>query len=315
MKLKAALIGLVGAVSIQALSGSAGALELTWNPKQDIVGREHRLVAKKEYTFVDLGEQYNFGFNELVSANPGVDAWLPAEGDEIVIPGRFILPPGLRNGILINLAEYRLYYFQPDKKRLYTVPIGIGTVDFPTPIMDTKIVTRMKNPTWYPPESIRQRQMDEYGEQLPKAIPAGPDNPLGSYAFKLDADSYLIHGTNKGVGIGMRVSHGCIRLYNWDIKQMMSLVPDNTPVKIINQSVKLAVDDGKLWMEVHAEADVTEQKLREEYTYQLLKLQSTGVSVMVDEEKVTKALAELSGLPSPIGELQPSLAASMSSGS
>ncbi len=292
------VLAVLSAVGQAAISHAA---EFPWQQGQTIVGEEQSLIAKREYTFVDLGEEYNFGFNELIQANPGVDAWLPNAGDQILLPGKFILPEGDQEGIVINLPEYRLYYYQPKKARVVTYPIGIGTVEFPTPLMDTQVKMGLESPTWYPPQSIREQRLKDFGEVLPAAIPAGPDNPLGPYALLLSANGYLIHGTNKGVGIGMRVSHGCIRLYNWDIKTLVATAAKHTRVRIIKQPVKLAVTEGHLWAEVHMDAGDTPIQRRRHFINALSRLPIPPSAYDLDADQIERMLVDNSGIPKIVG--------------
>ncbi|OZG74603.1 hypothetical protein BTA51_06305 [Hahella sp. CCB-MM4] len=303
-------LGLLLSATLMFASLSEGA-EFAWQKGQPMIGEEKVLVAKREYTFVDLGEEYNFGFNELIQANPSVDAWLPTAGDRIVLPGKFLLPDTPQEGIVVNLPEYRLYYYLPGKKKVITYPIGIGTLDFPTPEMDTRVKMGLEKPTWYPPESVRQQKLREDGEVLPASIPAGPDNPLGPFALLLDSNGYLIHGTNKGVGIGMRVSHGCIRLYNWDIEELVGITAKNTPVRIIKQPVKLAVNGSRLWAEVHADSDDTMVQRKRYFINALTRLNIPASRYDLDGDAIEKMLEENSGIPSIVGimmETSPSLA-------
>ncbi|WP_245555238.1 L,D-transpeptidase family protein [Hahella ganghwensis] len=290
----------------------ADAAEYPWQKGQSIIGEEKVLIAKREYTFVDLGEEYNFGFNELIQANPEVDAWLPVAGDKIVLPGKFLLPDTPPEGIVINLPEYRLYYFSPEKKKVISYPIGIGTVDFPTPEMDTTVKMGLEKPTWYPPESVRKQRLKEYGEVLPASIPAGPDNPLGPFALLLDSNGYLIHGTNKGVGIGMRVSHGCIRLYNWDIEELVSITAKNTPVRIIKQPVKLAINGDQMWAEIHAEEGDSITQRKRYFINALTRLNIPASRYDLDAEAIERMIRQNTGIPSVVGVMiqkSPSLAA------
>ncbi|MBK8970923.1 MAG: L,D-transpeptidase family protein [Hahellaceae bacterium] len=273
-----------------------------------IIGQESRITAKFEHTFADLADTYKLGFNELIAANPGMDPWLPTPGADIILPGRHILPPGPRNGILINLSEYRLYYF-PEGKPVVTYPIGIGTAEFPTPIIDTKVVAKVDKPTWYPPASIRKRQLEEEGEVMPLAIPPGPDNPLGVFAMRLGIDSYLIHGTNKEMGIGMAVSHGCIRMNNPDVLSLSKIVPVGAAVKIIRQPVKVAVDKGGVWAEVHPDEHVNMRQVIDSMAAQVQKLSMTYPGLHVDPDLVRSVIRSANGRPQQIGQLQASLAA------
>jgi len=234
-----------------------------WIPEGDEVFGEVQVVeARFEDTFVGLARTYNVGFEELKQANPGVDAWLPGAGTKITIPTRYVLPRAAQQGIIVNVAELRLYYFPadskpppegvaPGSKRVITHPISIGRLDWGTPIGVTKVTSKVVNPSWYPPQSIRDEHAAR-NEPLPRIVPPGPDNPLGKHALRLALGSYLIHGTNLPSGVGMRVTHGCIRMFPEDIEAMYKTVPVGTSVNIVNQPVKLGwTADGTLYLEAH----------------------------------------------------------------
>lgn len=235
-----------------SLAGSAAALELPLPPLgDDVVGEIQVIKARYEDTFADIGTANDLGYLEMVAANPGVDAWLPGEGTDIVLPTRFILPPGPREGIVINLAEYRLYYFPKGRNVVYTYPLGIGREGWSSPVADARITAKTPNPGWYPPQSIRDEHAAE-GDPLPSYVPPGPDNPLGPYKMALSVPGYLIHGSNKKFGIGMRVSHGCFRMLNNNVLELAEKVPVGTPVRIINEPYKFGVSNGKVYLEAHA---------------------------------------------------------------
>ena len=234
-----------------------------WIGEGDEVFGEVRVVeARFEDTFVGLARTYNVGFEELKQANPGVDAWLPGEGTKITIPSRYVLPRAAQQGVVVNIAELRLYYFPedsrpppegvaPGSRRVITHPISIGRLDWGTPLGVTKITSKVVNPSWYPPQSIR----DEHAARndiLPRVVPPGPDNPLGLHAMRLGLPGYLIHGTNRPSGVGMRVTHGCVRMFPEDIEALYKTVPVGTTVNIVNQPVKLGWSaDGTLYLESH----------------------------------------------------------------
>jgi L,D-transpeptidase ErfK/SrfK len=215
----------------------------------DVVGQVQVTVVGKDDTLPDIARRFNLGYEEIVRANPGVDPWIPKEGTEIVLPTQFVLPSSVRQGIVINIAAMRLYYFPPtkagQKQVVYTHPIGIGRVGWQTPEGSTKVVSKQKDPVWIPPASVRAEHK-ENGEILPARVPAGPDNPLGRYKFTLGWPSYLIHGTNKPYGVGLRSSHGCIRLYPEDIAVLFEMAPIGTPVRVVNQPFVFGFKDGAL---------------------------------------------------------------------
>ncbi|MGB5209617.1 MAG: L,D-transpeptidase family protein [Gammaproteobacteria bacterium] len=205
---------------------------------QNVVGELQRIRAREEDTFADLARLFDLGYDELGAANPGIDPWLPGAGTEILLPTQFILPDAPRDGVVLNLAAMRLFYFPPadkhGKRKVFTHPIGIGRVGWSTPLGSTKVTAKATNPAWYVPKSVLEEHAAD-GDPLPPVVPPGPDNPLGQHVLRLGMPSYLIHGTNKPWGVGMRVSHGCIRLYPEDIAELYRIVPVGTPVHIVEQ--------------------------------------------------------------------------------
>lgn len=217
----------------------------------DVVGEPQLITARYEDTFVALARTYNVGYEELVIANPGIDAWLPGEGTEILIPTQFVLPQAPREGVVVNLPELRLYYFPPgDPARVITHPISIGRMDWQTPLGITRITAKALNPAWYPPQSIRDEHAAD-NRPLPAVVPPGPDNPLGAHALRLALPGYLIHGTNKPSGVGMRVTHGCIRMFPEDIERLFQMAPVGTQVRLVNQAYKIGWGESGLLLEAH----------------------------------------------------------------
>lgn len=213
--------------------------QFEFDPDQDdVVGDLQVIRAYEEDTLSDIARRFNLGYDEMVRANPTVDPWLPRAGTQIVLPTRFVLPRGPRKGIVINLAAQRLYYFPPREagqpQTVITHPIGIGRVGWATPLGSTKVTAKTADPWWYPPMSVRREHAKE-GDPLPAKVPPGPDNPLGRHKLTLGWPSYLIHGTNNPYGVGMRNSHGCIRMYPEDIAALFGDIPVGTPVTVVNQ--------------------------------------------------------------------------------
>jgi L,D-transpeptidase ErfK/SrfK len=224
-------------------------------PGSDMVGHVQVTRARQEDTLPDLARRFNIGYEEIVRANPGVDPWLPGEGTPIALPTRFVLPDSPREGIVINLAAMRLFYYLPRKDRqapleVVTHPIGIGRVGWSTPEGRTEVVARVRDPSWIPPASVRKEHA-ENGDPLPDRVPPGPDNPLGRHMMRLGWPSYLVHGTNKPYGVGMRVSHGCIRLYPEDIAGLFDMVPVGTRVTVVNQPYLLGWDADVLYVQAY----------------------------------------------------------------
>jgi L,D-transpeptidase ErfK/SrfK len=227
----------------------------TIDSNSDIVGYVQRVTLSKDDTLPDIARRFDVGYEEVVTANPGVDPWLPGAGREVVVPTQFVLPVAPHEGVVVNVAEMRIFYYPKHKKgepeTVYTYPIGIGRVGWKTPEGSTKIISRQKDPVWVVPKSVRAEHLED-GEKLPAIVPAGPDNPLGQYMFRLGWQSYLIHGTNKPYGVGMRSSHGCMRLYPEDIAMFFDLVPIGTKVTVVNQPYVFGWRDGALYLQVYA---------------------------------------------------------------
>jgi L,D-transpeptidase ErfK/SrfK len=226
-----------------------------FDPKHDgVVGELQATVARHEDTFPDLARRFNVGFEELRRANPGVDPWLPGEGTRIVLPTQYVLPDAPFEGLVINVAALRMFYFPKaragEPRRVFTHPIGIGKVGWATPLGQTTIASKRANPWWTPPESVR-REHAEAGDPLPARVPPGPDNPLGAHAMNLGWPSYLMHGTNKPAGVGLRASHGCIRLYPEDIAALYDKVPLGTKVRVVNQAVAARWHHDRLYVQAY----------------------------------------------------------------
>jgi len=222
------------------------------NNTQRLIGKNllHKVI-KGDY-FQQLAEQYNVGFLALVTANPDVDPFQPKPGSEVTIPKAMLLPYIKHQGIVVNLPELRLYYFDPANDKVHVFPVGIGRQGLATPIATSYISEKRKDPIWRPTKAMRVRYFNKYGKHLAKEVPAGANNPFGKYALRLGTSEYLLHGTNKRLGIGMRASSGCIRLYDNDIKWLFDNVPMQTKVRIINQPIKMSFEDGsKRLIEIH----------------------------------------------------------------
>jgi L,D-transpeptidase ErfK/SrfK len=279
--------------------------ETFWLPREgdSVVGHLQGAVATQEDTLLDIGRRYNVGYEELKLANPGVDPWIPGEGTLIVIPSRYVLPRAPQDGIVLNLAELRLYYY-PDpvnarRRRVITHPVSIGQVGWSTPLGTTRIAAKVTNPAWYPPASIRA-EAEAAGEPLPLVVPPGPDNPLGTHALAFAKKGYLIHGTNKPYGLGMRVSHGCVRMYPEDIISLYEAVPVDTPVHVVNQPVKTGWRDGVLYVEVHPTAGELElggSLDSGDAMRQVVALTSAEQAKHIRWEQVTAVVETLTGIP------------------
>jgi L,D-transpeptidase ErfK/SrfK len=223
-------------------------------PDDDVVGVVQITTSTKEDTLPDIARRFNIGYEEIVRANPGVDPWLPGAGRRIVVPSQFVLPNAPREGIVINIAAMRIFYYPAHKKgepqAVYTHPIGVGKVGWSTPEGTTKIIARETDPIWRPSAAVRKEHA-ENGDPVPRVVKAGPDNPLGKYKFTLGWPSYLVHGTNKPYGVGLRSSHGCIRLYPEDIEKLYRTVPLGTKVTVVNQPFVFGWHEGQMQLQAY----------------------------------------------------------------
>jgi len=268
---------------------------------EDIVGKIRTVYSKEGDTFADIAERYDLGYLQLVAANPYLNPWVLKAGSEIILPRHFILPPGAREGVVINLAEYRMYVYPKKGGRVYTYPLGIGREGWESPIADTIIKRIEDNPSWYPPQSIIDEHLAEYGEQLPRVVGPGPDNPLGPVKLTLGLPGYLIHGSNKEFGVGMRVSHGCFRMFNNNVTELADLIAAGTKVRIIKERFKLGRDNNKLYLEIHPplEDDFAEQDvdIYADVKSKILSIKSTNSSLKINWNAVREVVAAEEGIP------------------
>ena len=223
--------------------------------EQTVVGEPQIVFTTADDTFSDLARTYGLGYDDILDANPGVDPWLPGEGAAVLLPTQYVLPAAPHRGVILNIASKRLFYFpepaEGELQQVLTFPIGIGRVGWETPLGDTTVIAKAKDPTWWVPASVRKEHA-ELGDPLPSVVPPGPDNPLGTRVLKLDMPGYLIHGTNQPYGVGMRVSHGCVRLYPENIEYLYTLVDIGEVVTIMNEPYQMGTRDGQLYFEAHA---------------------------------------------------------------
>jgi L,D-transpeptidase ErfK/SrfK len=293
-------------------------------PTQEIVGETQVLFTRYENTFSAIGRQYNLGYEEMRHANPKVDQWLPGESTPVYLPTQTILPDAPRKGIVVNVPAMRLFYFttEPAKgavadgtgarpsaatpapviMRVTTHPIGIGAEGWATPIGEAKVTQKARDPTWYVPASVRKEHA-ERGDPLPSVVRPGPDNPLGKFAMSLSIPGYLIHGTNKPAGVGMRSSHGCIRLYPEDIEELFERVPKGTSVRIVNQPVLAGWRDGMLYLEIHQPLAEDSRDLVAEADAAIAEaVERSGAiaPVEIDHAAVERIAAEQRGIPFPV---------------
>jgi L,D-transpeptidase ErfK/SrfK len=259
-------------------------------------GGDMTYTIRKKETLLVLARVFDVGYNEIAEANRHVDPWVPDKGARIVIPNSWLLPEVLDKGILINIAEMRLYYFfsMDNHKYVSTYPVGIGREGFNTPVGDYKVTLKVKDPVWRVPEDIRKEN-----PELPAYVTPGPDNPLGGYWLQLSVNGYGIHGTNRPYGIGRKASHGCIRLYEEDIALLARLVEPGTPVRIIDEAVKVGVHKNRVYIEVHRSEEQDDSvllKLAKEKLSRKRLLKSVDSKLMID------AVKSATGLPAVISK-------------
>ncbi len=283
---RVALTATVLSCLLAVVASACGAAE--YRTTSALIGAVQRYRVKENESLLEIARSFDLGYGDMVAANPDVDPFIPTPGTEVVVPTAWILPDvPVRAGIVINLPEMRLYFFPSPRSRTVLVfPLGIGDAGKDTPVGTYTVIEKIVDPSWYVPESIRLEK-----PELPKIVPPGPDNPLGSHALRLSERTILIHGTNKPWGIGMRSSHGCLRLYPEDIVQLFPLVDVGTRVTIVNQPVKAAMVGERVFVEVHDYEGVDYQQEADGV------LTARHLWDRVDDVKLDQALEEKSGVP------------------
>ncbi len=309
---RSGLQALVVATLVTAFGASVPVPAAVFELRDDgggIFGNVEMIRTSYEDTLIEIARRYSLGYEELTRVNAGIDPWLPGEGTEVLIPGQRVLPPGPRQGIVVNLPEHRLYFYPKPRKgakpQVMTFPVSVGKMDWRTPMGVTRIVDKRKNPAWYPPESVRKEHAARGEPALPKVVGPGPDNPLGAYAMRLaiPGGSYLIHGTNNPDAVGMAVTHGCLRMYPEDVERLFLAVSVGTPVALINEPIKISRVDGEVWLEVHPPVDAQGQAVEpnvEEFEKRLDALLGP-TQTAIHWERALQALREASGIPEVIG--------------
>ncbi|MCC8996950.1 MAG: L,D-transpeptidase family protein [Nitrosomonas sp.] len=277
----------------------------------DVFGQTKTIKVSSKDTLLDIARQYDIGQAEILIANPNVDRWLPNDDDEVILPSRYIIPDVDRKGLVVNLAEMRIYYFPETKNGnkpvVTTHPVGIGRMDWVTPLGISKIVEKKKDPTWIPPKSLQMDRIANGEQPYPSIVPPGPTNPLGKHAMRLGitGGSYLIHGTIKPFGVGMRVSAGCIRMYPEDIESLFDKISTGTQVRVINEPIKLGWVLDSLFIELHPPLEEDQEKYQN-YEFRVTNFINNFLSsprnkrvenLNIDQEALKKAILEKSGIP------------------
>jgi len=290
------------------LGAPAWAETLVLMPGEDLVGKQKQVRSSAEDTLLDIAHRHGYGYEEIKSANPKVDPWLPGASTRLLLPGRRILPDAPRVGIVVNLPEMRLYYYPRPRTgsqhQVLTYPIGIGKQGWQVPEMHTRVSGKERNPVWHVPESIRQERAAQ-GETMPMLIAAGDDNPLGEFALRLGSTDYLIHGTNKKYGFGMRVSHGCIRLEPAAIRQLFGRVAVGTPVRIVDQPYKAGTRAGRLYLEAHRPLAERRREMGKTVMVAAVIRATSNARYSIDWDKAFRVVEEAQGTPVVIGTQQP----------
>jgi L,D-transpeptidase ErfK/SrfK len=297
-------------------AGTAFATTYDLPPNGDTVVMEYAqptafIKAEEDETLLDVAKRHRLGQMEIVRLNQKVDRWHVKKGELVRLANRRILPDTPHEGITLNLSEYRMYFYPPGGRQVMSFAHGIGRQDWKTPLGKTKIIKKVKDPSWYPPESIR-REHAAMGDPLPAVVPPGPHNPLGAYALYLNLPGdYRIHGTDidKIYGIGMQITHGCVRMYPEDIEALYQYAPNGTPVYIVKQPIKVGWLDNTLYIEAHPDLEGEEMSQDERYALALDLIRKATKEEMpdFDQKVLNQVLHDLDGEPTAIYERLPPL--------
>ncbi|HEV2269503.1 MAG TPA: L,D-transpeptidase family protein [Steroidobacteraceae bacterium] len=273
-----------------------------------LIGQDQQIQSQTSDTLLDLARKYSVGYWEIQEANPKVDMWLPGQGTNVTIPGRFIVPTVEHKGIIINLPQHRLFYFPKARRHeqpiVITYPASPGEGDFPTPVGVTRIIRKVPHPVWVPTAHILKAHALA-GDPIPKIWPAGPDNPMGEWALEtsLSHGEIYIHGTNNPMAIGMSVTHGCVRLYPEDIAALFPIVRVGTPVTVVNEPVLASLQDGELYLEVHPPTTSNHVPAPPDFD-KISQIIDTAIGknvVAIDWDKVRQVATDANGIPQLIG--------------
>jgi L,D-transpeptidase ErfK/SrfK len=295
------------ALALQAVPAAATVFDLPADGSP-VVGADTTITSRYQDTLLDFARRYSLGYDEIIRANPGVDMWLPGEGREIFLAGRRILPPGPREGVIVNLPEHRLYYYpkatQNGKRVVITYPVSIGKLGRTTPLGQTRVIAKIKHPSWYPPASIRKEHA-EAGDPLPGVVGPGPDNPLGDYKIRLGFGdgTYEIHGTNNPTAVGLAITHGCIRMYPEDVATLFAQLPVGTSVRLINVPVKVAWINGELLLEAHPPVNAQGESFEPDVDQfsDLLRAAVGDTTVAIDWDYARDILRKANGVIATVG--------------
>lgn len=306
--LKPTLLALCAAMAL-AFAATAQANVYPLPAGDTLIGALETVHGQGDERPVEIARRRGLGHAELTLINPTLDVWLPGNKDEIVLPLEFVLPNAPHKGIVLNIPEMRLYYYRPNRDtgamEVITYPVGIGREGVGTPHQLTRVASKARDPVWIPPDSIRAEHA-AMGDILPARVGPGPDNPMGTHALRLALPMYAIHGTNKPWGVGMRVSHGCIRLYNEHIAELFEIVPVGTPVNIVNQPYKVGVRAGRIYLEAHPSLDEDQEHFNDNMTsvVKALVAMTEEGGYQVDWELARQIIQQARGIPVEIGRIK-----------
>ena len=294
-----------GALTVFAFAASAAEYTLAVDGDRAIGQIGYATVWDRD-TLSAMARSHGLGFEEIRLANPGIDPWLPVAGAVVTLPTEHMLPIAPRQGVVINVAEYRLYYFGEQTgatQTLATFPISICRQDWLTPVGRATVVQKRENPTWFPPKSVIAEHAAR-GDFLAASVPPGPDNPLGEHSLRLSIPGYLIHGTNKPSGVGMQVTHGCVRLYPENIAWLFPRVPIGTPVTIVNQPYKFAYIGDELFFQAYPSLEPEDDAYARSMTrvMEIFVQVADSSNTKIDWDRIEEAYQNPTGMPVLVGQ-------------
>src|SRR5579875_1529220 len=256
-----------------------------------IVGGLQTYTAAKNDSLSTVGARFGIDVRTLAELNGLKPSARLKEGQKLHIDNRHIVLRALDDGIVINVPQRMLFYFESGKL-IAAYPVGVGRRDWPTIPGDFEVLEKETDKTWIVPESI-QEEMAAERKPVKTRVPPGPNNPLGKYCIHISSVCG-IHGTNAPASIYKFQTHGCIRLTPEDIASLFAQVPIGTPVAIMYEPVLLAcLPDGKVYLEVHP--DVYGKAGDPLVTVKQLAA-AAGVESMIDWQQVREIVGARRGL-------------------
>lgn len=301
---KSVIVSLLGMSTLLNYPSICSALTFVLPANGNVIGHIQYTTTQPGDTLADVAMRYNMGGYEMLEANPGISYAHPRPGTRLVVPSRFILPDAPKQGIVVNLSEMRLYFYHPDGVHVSTYPVGVGQEGWNTPLGKTQIVKMRERPTWIVPDSIMENYI-AHGKHVEKVNPPGPTNPLGEYAMNLGFSSIVIHGTPYPKAVGLRSSHGCIRMTNQDVGELFKMVKVGTPVEIIHQPTKIGREDNKLFLEAHVpiSQSLYDANYRDVGSLIHKIVDKIGKQYIVQWGEIEKIRNQAHGYPLPIGSI------------